>query len=694
MKLHLLTLKFSGESSKLEAPFLSYYYRMSLPQIRRFIVLGALVYAFFGILDALLMPELKSIMWFIRFVIVGPVILGTLLASYSKYFERYMQPLMTGTLIMAGGGIVFMIVIAPIPVNYYYYAGLMLVFMWGYTFVCVRFLWASLAGWVQVVLYEIAAIWINPTPIAVLISNNFFFISANVIGMLACYFIELYARRDFFLTQQLEFEQEKTKKVNQELERRMTDYQIINRELEHEIAGHKRAEEVLRESEEKYRLIAENTADLVIVTDMNLRFTYISPSIMRIRGFTVEEAMEHTLEQTMTPESLKITLAAFEEEMKLEASGTADPDRIRIMELEEYKKNGSLIWLEVGFSFLHDKDRKPIAILAVSRDISARKRADDELKKSKALLESVFNSSQDLMLVVDRDLKILMSNWKSSLYAGHTEFPINSHCYEAFNHRDIPCEPCHALSVFNTGEPIREEHYNQYTQLFMEVNAYPIFDDNHHVIMVAEHVRNITDRKQAAEKMRKALGATVQAIAVTVETRDPYTAGHQRRVADLAHSIATEMNLPAEQIDGIRMAAAIHDLGKISVPAEILSKPKKLTAIEFSLIKTHAKSGYDILKNIDFPWPIARMILEHHERMNGSGYPNGLTGDNLLMESRILSVADVVESMGSHRPYRPSLGIEAALEEIEKNRGTLYDNTVADACLRLFREKGYQLEGT
>jgi len=194
--------------------------------------------------------------------------------------------------------------------------------------------------------------------------------------------------------------------------------------------------------------------------------------------------------------------------------------------------------------------------------------------------------------------------------------------------------------------------------------------------------------------MRKALGATVQAIAVTVETRDPYTAGHQRRVADLAHSIATEMNLPAEQIDGIRMAAAIHDLGKISVPAEILSKPKKLTAIEFSLIKTHAKSGYDILKNIDFPWPIARMILEHHERMDGSGYPRNLKGDDILMEARILAVSDVVESMASHRPYRPALGVDAALEEIEKNKGTLYDADAVDACLRLFCEKGYQLERT
>jgi HD-GYP domain-containing protein (c-di-GMP phosphodiesterase class II) len=165
-------------------------------------------------------------------------------------------------------------------------------------------------------------------------------------------------------------------------------------------------------------------------------------------------------------------------------------------------------------------------------------------------------------------------------------------------------------------------------------------------------------------------------------------------VADLASAVATEMNLSVDQIDGIRMAAAIHDLGKISVPAEILSKPTKLTALEFSLIKTHTQSGYDILKDIDFPWPVARTVLEHHERMNGSGYPNGLTGDNILLESRILSVADVVESMASHRPYRPSLGIEAALEEIEKNRGTLYDHVVADACLRLFREKGFQMNGT
>jgi PAS domain S-box-containing protein len=253
MQLHLLTLKFSGNSSKLEAPFLSDYYRASLPHIRISLALGTLFYAAFGILDALLMPEQKTTIWFIRFVIVCPVITGTLLASFSKSFERFMQPLLACVFILAGGGIICMIVIAPPPINYSYYAGLLLVFMWGYTFIRILFVWASFAGWVQVVLYEIVAIWISPTPFAVLLNNNFFFISASVIGMMACYSIEFYARRDFFLTRQLEIEREKVNKVNQELEERVemrtADYLLINRALEQEIARHRQAEKALRESE-------------------------------------------------------------------------------------------------------------------------------------------------------------------------------------------------------------------------------------------------------------------------------------------------------------------------------------------------------------------------------------------------------------------------------------------------------------
>jgi HD-GYP domain-containing protein (c-di-GMP phosphodiesterase class II) len=152
------------------------------------------------------------------------------------------------------------------------------------------------------------------------------------------------------------------------------------------------------------------------------------------------------------------------------------------------------------------------------------------------------------------------------------------------------------------------------------------------------------------------------------------------------------MGLPPEKIDGIRMAGSIHDIGKLSIPAEILSKPTKLTNIEFSLIKEHARAGYEMLKDVESPWPLAEIVHQHHERMDGSGYPRNLKGEEILMEARILAVADVVESMASHRPYRPAIGIEPALEEIEKNKGILYDDAVADACLRLFREKGFRLE--
>ena len=210
-------------------------------------------------------------------------------------------------------------------------------------------------------------------------------------------------------------------------------------------------------------------------------------------------------------------------------------------------------------------------------------------------------------------------------------------------------------------------------------------------------VRDITDRKQAAEKLeqtlgtlREAMGATIQAIAHVVEIRDPYTAGHQTRVAGLAHSIATQMGLSGDMIEGITMAGVIHDIGKISVPAEILSKPGKLTHKEFELIKDHPQTGQDILKDVEFPWPIARIIGQHHERLNGTGYPLGLRGEETLLEARILAVSDVVEAIASHRPYRPARGIDAALEEIEQNKNVLYDADVVAACLTLFKERGYK----
>jgi len=208
---------------------------------------------------------------------------------------------------------------------------------------------------------------------------------------------------------------------------------------------------------------------------------------------------------------------------------------------------------------------------------------------------------------------------------------------------------------------------------------------------ITAHKRAEVKLQQTLESLRKSFGTTVQVMVSAIESRDPYTAGHQSRSADLACAIATVMGLPQDKIEGLRMAGSIHDIGKLSIPAELLSKPTKLTNIEFSLIKEHSQIGYELLKDVESPWPLAQIVYQHHERMDGSGYPRNLKGDEILLEARIMAVADVVEAMASHRPYRAALGIEVAMEEIEKNKGIFYDNTVADACLKLFREKGYQL---
>jgi len=218
------------------------------------------------------------------------------------------------------------------------------------------------------------------------------------------------------------------------------------------------------------------------------------------------------------------------------------------------------------------------------------------------------------------------------------------------------------------------------------------------LIKLNEQLKKDIARRERAEaevhstlvKLRSAMSGVVQAMALTVERRDPYTAGHQRRVSDLARGVAAEMGLPGHQIDGIRMAGLIHDLGKICIPAEILSKPGKLTEIEQILIKDHPQVGFEILKEIEFPWPVAQIVLQHHERVDGSGYPAGISGDDIIIEAKTLAVADVVEAMASHRPYRPTLGREMALKEITRNRGSLYEADVVDACVKLLTEKDFK----
>jgi putative nucleotidyltransferase with HDIG domain len=255
--------------------------------------------------------------------------------------------------------------------------------------------------------------------------------------------------------------------------------------------------------------------------------------------------------------------------------------------------------------------------------------------------------------------------------------------------------------IFHTGATARQEERRDLRRQFrphayvQKGNPEQLMDT---VVSAVESYGNILrnvklseslyeELKKSTDKIKTNIEETIHAMAMTVEMRDPYTAGHQRQVANLASAIAEKMGIPREQIDSIYLAGAIHDIGKMQVPTEILSKCGKLTELEFDMIKTHSQAGYDVLKAIEFQWPIAEFVLQHHERIDGSGYPSGLNDENILIEARILSVADVVDAIVPHRPYRPALGIEKAQEEIFNKRGILYDSNVVDACLSIISDK-------
>ncbi|MBP1711627.1 MAG: response regulator receiver domain with sensory domain, partial [Deltaproteobacteria bacterium] len=420
-----------------------------------------------------------------------------------------------------------------------------------------------------------------------------------------------------------------------------------------------------------------------------------------------------------------ITGYTFDEIMKWQPNEyikTVHPDdRIFVVDQLEKKQSGSNTEVVTHYQFrgltkkqetrwldLYSKTvsyKGKYADLVSFIDITERKRAEEALKNSEAKYRNIFENAAEGIYQSTAEGRFITANSALARMAGYespenliesienikTQFYVNPEDREKF------MEIMEADSFVNSFEV--EFYKKDGSKFWVAVNARAVKDEQGEILYVEGFIEDITIRKHAQEQfhqtldsLRKAVTTTIHVLVAAVEARDPYTAGHQTRAADLARAIAAEMGLPQEKIDGILMAGSIHDIGKLSVPAEILTRPAKLTNLEFCMIKEHSQSGYEMLKDVESPWPLAQIVYQHHERMNGTGYPRNLKGNEILMEARIMAVADVVEAMASHRPYRAALGIEAALEEIEKNKGIIYDAGVADACLKLFREKGYQLK--
>ncbi len=338
--------------------------------------------------------------------------------------------------------------------------------------------------------------------------------------------------------------------------------------------------------------------------------------------------------------------------------------------------------------------------LKESEDRKSRKIAEDSYRKS----DFIVNASRDMMALINRSgiFETVNSSF-CKIFGKERQQEIVGHSVSEMWGQEVyeqKIKPC--LERCQNGEDINTEDWfdmeGMGTQC-LEISYIPYRNSNGvvtHAIMAAH---NITNRKMAEQELdksyrnlQKTLEETVNALSALVEMRDPYTAGHQNRVARIARAIAQELGLSEDAVQGIWVASLIHDIGKVRVPADILSRPAHLSSAEFELIKEHPQTGYEILRKIDFPWPIAEIVLQHHERINGSGYPLGLKGDEILFASRIIGVADVVEAMTYHRPYREALGLDAALDEIKENKGILYDSDVVDACIKVFLEKGLALD--
>lgn len=366
--------------------------------------------------------------------------------------------------------------------------------------------------------------------------------------------------------------------------------------------------------------------------------------------------------------------------------------------------DGTNRWLHTFKVGLYDDHNQPTHLLGISLDITDKKLAEDYLRESESKLAQAQHMAH--LGYWEHNFSTAKITWSDEVYRiyemNHEDF---SGDFDALLKRIHPddieiVKTAHQASLTNT-TPFQKEY-----RLLMEdgrikylVQRYEtIFDHFNKPVKSKGTLQDVTMLKQAEltliehqAVLQKSLEGTIHTVSMAVELRDPYTAGHQRRVAELACSIARKMGLSDEQVHGVRLGAMIHDIGKIGIPAEILSKPSKLTLVERQLIQEHAIMGYNILKDIQFPWPIAEIAHQHHERLDGSGYPDHLRGKEILLEARIVAVADVIESMVSHRPYRPTLGIEAAMAEIRQHRGTLYDAQAVDACLEIL-ESGFKFE--
>jgi PAS domain S-box-containing protein len=464
-----------------------------------------------------------------------------------------------------------------------------------------------------------------------------------------------------------------------------------------DITARKQAEQTLINSEKKYRDLADSLPQTIVEFDIQGNLIYVNRNGFETFGYTREEFDKGlNVFQMLMPEEHNRARENVQRVLHEESESGNEYRAVR--------KDGSTFPVIIYTSAI-TRENKQIGLRGIIVDISESKLAEQHLRESEERFKQVTENANELIWEVDMDGTYLYCSSAAERILGYPadELVKQKHFYDLFAPDVREGLKDQASAAFQRKEPffrfVNPNIHKNGSLVILETSGTPLVDKEGNLLGYRGVDMDITQRKLAEEelkqtldKLRKSLIGTIRVLSSTVETRDPYTAGHQRRVSSLARAIAQEMGLSNDTVDTIRMAGIIHDTGKISIPSEILSKPSMLSDLEMSLIRVHPQSGFDILKDVELPYPIAEVVLQHHERLDGSGYPNGLKGEQILLEARIIAVADVVEAISSHRPYRPAKGIDVALEEIENNKGILYDEQVAEVCLKLFMEKEFEFE--
>jgi len=462
-----------------------------------------------------------------------------------------------------------------------------------------------------------------------------------------------------------------------------------------DISERKEKEKRLIESLNQMSAFFEEVNVGMNILDEKMRYLEVNRLAARYIGFPREQILGRTPYEVAPAfaaeivESFKRVLETGQAERNIEVKGSLPGSEEEIF------------WLSAHVPLTLPDGKPGIGVAAI--DITDRKRAEEKLRQSESSLRLLTDNMLDLVSQMDAEGVFQYVSPSHRDILGYEPQELLGNSFFDFVHPDdfevLMVKGTETKSNRYRNRANFRFRHKQGHYLWMEIYVNSVAGAGGEVVGIVACSREITERKRAEDKMadtmvmyRKALEGIIHSMGVAVEKRDQYTAGHQVRVAKLARAIAQEMGLEQDTIDGLTLAAEIHDIGKLSVPAEMLTKPGDFSDLELLMIKNHSRAGYDILKDIEFPWPIAQIIDQHHERIDGSGYPEGLKGADILLEARIIGVADVVEAMGSHRPYRASLGIEEALGEISRNRGKLYDPEIVDACLKLFREKQFELD--